>query len=115
MVPLACWVVGGSGAIGVPVVVVRRCCSSLGALLSFMSLLGSRWRSLGSRLLGAGCCCFLCVQLSRCWAVVVVLGAGLVHGGVGCVTWHAGDMEGASVVVDAGDVAVWLSDLFVRQ
>ena len=48
-------------------------------------------------------------RLSSFWA------AGLVRGGVGCVTWHAGDMEGASVVVDVDDVAVWLSDLFVRR
>ena len=41
--------------------------------------------------------------------------AGLVRGGVGCVMWHAGDMEGASVVVDVGDVAVWLLDWLVRR
>ena len=35
--------------------------------------------------------------------------AGLVRGGVGCVTWHAGD------IVDAGDVAVWLLDWLVRM
>ena len=47
-------------------------------------------------------------RLSSFWA------AGLVRGGVGYVTWHAGDMEGASIVVDAGNMAVWLSDWFVR-
>ena len=86
MVPLAHSVVRGSGAVGVPVVVVHRRCSSLGALLSFMSLLGGRWRSLGSRLLGAGRRCFFACgyrgvgRLSSFWA------AGLVRGGVGCVT-----------------------------
>ena len=33
----------------------------------------------------------------------------MVCGGVGCVTWHAGDMEGTCIVVDVGDVAMWLS------
>ena len=92
---------------------------------------------------GAVCHWGRCCRLRRCWAVAGVRWAvvcwvlaivvpfacgyrgvgrllsfwvaGLVHGGVGCVTWHAGDMEGASVVVDAGDVAVWLSDWFVRR
>ena len=115
MVPLARWLVCGSGAVGVPVVVVRRRCLSLGALLSFSrcwAVAGIRW---------AVVCWVLAVvvpfacgyrgvgRLSSCWV------AGLVRGGVGCVTWHAGDMEGASVVVDAGDVAVWLSDWFVRR
>ena len=35
----------------------------------------------------------------------------MVCGGVGRVTWHAGDLEGAGVVVDVGDVAVWSSRL----
>ena len=39
--------------------------------------------------------------------------AGVVCGDVGGVTWHAGDMEGAPRVVDAGDVGVWLSGLLV--
>ena len=34
---------------------------------------------------------------------------------MGCVMWYTGDMEGAHVVVDTGDVAVWLLDLFARQ
>ena len=33
--------------------------------------------------------------------------AGVVCGGVGGVTWHAGDMEGTPRVVDAGDTGVW--------
>ena len=45
--------------------VVRQ---SLAALLSFASLLGGRWRSLGGRLLGAGLRSLLCVWLSSCWA-----------------------------------------------
>ena len=65
-----------------------------------------------------------------CWALAVVVlfacgyrvgwlslfwASGLVCGGVGCVTWHAGNMEGTSIIVDAGDMAMWLSDWFVRQ
>ena len=41
--------------------------------------------------------------------------AGVVCGGVGCVTWHAVDPEGARVVVEAGDVAAWSSRLFVGR
>ena len=48
------------------------------------------------------------------WGGAGSFGAGVCCGGGSCVTWHTGDMEGASIVVDAGDVAVWLSDLFVR-
>ena len=91
--------------------VVRQ---SLGALLLFASLLGGRWCSLASRLLGAGRRCPLCMRLSNCGVVVVVLGPGFVCGGGSCVTWHAGDKVGTRVVVDAGDMAVWLSDLCVR-
>ena len=50
--------------------------------------------------------CPLCMHLSSCWVV------GIVCGGVGGVTWHAGNMEGTPCVVDAGDV-VWLSGLLV--
>ena len=46
--------------------------------------------------------------------VGVVLG-GRRCGAVGGVTWHAGDMEGAPRVVDAGDVGVWLSPLLVSR
>ena len=34
--------------------------------------------------------------------------AGVICGGVGDVTWHVGDREGARSVVDAGNVGVWL-------
>ena len=44
--------------------------------------------------------------------VGIVLG-GRCCGAVGGVTWHAGNMEGAPCVVDAGDVGVWLSGLLV--
>ena len=40
--------------------------------------------------------------------------AGVICGGVGDVTWHAGDREGARSVVDAGDVGVWLLGLVRR-
>ena len=43
--------------------------------------------------------------MSLCWA------ARIVCGGVGRVMWHAGDMAGARVVVDIGDMAVWLLHL----
>ena len=92
--------------------VVRQ---SLGELLLLASLLGGRWRSLASRLLGAGRRCPLCVRLSNCGVVVVVLGPGSICGGGSCMMWHAGDKAGTRVVVDTGDVAVWLSDWFVRQ
>ena len=32
-----------------------------------------------------------------------------------CMTWQAGDMEGACFVVDIGNVGVWLSCLVFRQ
>ena len=79
------------------------------------SLLGGHWHSLASRLLGAGRRCPLCLRLSNCGVVVVVLGPGFVCGGGSCVTWHAGDKAGTRIVVDAGDMAVWLSDLCVRR
>ena len=41
----------------------------------------------------------------------IVWAAGVVCGGVSCVMWHAGDMEGAQVAVDVGDMGVWLSCL----
>ena len=95
VVPLACWVVRGSGAVGVAAVVLR-----------------SRSHSLRSHMLGAGrrlpvvalfgCGCQRVRQLSSSWAARVVCG------GVGHVTWHAGDLEGTRVVVD---VAMWLSRL----
>ena len=31
------------------------------------------------------------------------------------MTWHAGNMEGAHIVVDIGDMAVWLLCLLCRQ
>ena len=42
-------------------------------------------------------------------------GARVVCGGGSCMTWHAGDKEGTCLVVDTGDVAVWLLDLCVRR
>ena len=94
VVTLARWVVRGSGAAGVAAVVLR-----------------GRSHLLRGRMLGAGrrlpvvplfgCGCQHIRQLSSWWA------AGVVCGGVGRVTWHAGDLEGAGVVVEVGDVAVW--------
>ena len=55
MVPLACWVVRGSGNVGVPVVPTCGSCSSFGAWLSLSSLLGVRSHPFGTHLLGAGC------------------------------------------------------------
>ena len=54
----------------------------------------------------------LVARLSRCWGVVVIWAAGVVSGGVRCVMWQAGDMEG---VVDVGDMGVWLSCLVFRR
>ena len=45
-------------------------------------------------------------RVVRRWAAFSA--AGVICGGVGDVTWHAGDMEGARSVVDAGDVGMWL-------
>ena len=49
------------------------------------------------------------------WSGGSSFGAGVVCGGGSCQTWHADNKEGTHVVVDAGDVAMWLSDLCVRQ
>ena len=86
VVTLARWVVHGSGAVGVAAVVLR-----------------GRSRSLRGRMLGAGrrlpvvalfgCGCRHVRWLLSWWA------AGVVCGGVGRVTWHAGNLEGAGVVV----------------
>ena len=48
--------------------------------------------------------CLLCMWLLKWQAVVWA--ARVVSGGVGCMTWHAGNMKGARVVVDSGDMAV---------
>jgi len=76
---------------------VRRS-TVVGASLSFASLLGGGWRLLGAgrlvdagRLLGAG---RRCPRACRCRVV-----------------WAAG----SRVVVDAGDVDVWLLRLYVRR
>ena len=94
VVLLCRWVVRDFGAVGVAAVVLR-----------------GRSRSLRGRMLGAGhrlpvvalfgCGCRRVRRLLLWWA------AGVVCGGVGRVTWHAGDLEGAHVVVDVGDMAVW--------
>ena len=73
---------------------------------------GGRTRSSRARLLGVGrrllavllfaCVCRVVGWLASFWA------AGVACGGVGGVTWHAGDMEGTRArVVDAGDAGVW--------
>ena len=49
------------------------------------------------------------------WGGAGSSGAGVCCGGGSCVTWHAGDKAASRVVVDIGDVAVWLSDLCVRR
>ena len=45
----------------------------------------------------------------------VVWAAGVVRGGVGCVTWHVGNMKGTCGGVDTGDMAMWFSCSFVWQ
>ena len=113
-VPRARLVVRGSGGVGVPVVPTCGRWSSFGAWLSLSSLLGVRCHPFGVRWLAAGRPLPV-ARLSRCWGVVVVWAAGVVSGGVRCVTWQAGDMEGARFVVDVGDVGVWLSCLVFRR
>ena len=49
------------------------------------------------------------------WGGAGSFGAGVCCGGGSCVTWHAGDKAATRVVVDAGDMAVWLLNLCVRQ
>ena len=67
-------------------------------------------------------CCALAVvflSLSSLCAVIELAGivwvASIVCGGVGCVTWHAGNMKGACGFVDTGDMAMWFSHSFVWQ
>ena len=92
VVTLARWVVRGSGAVGVAAVVLRG---------RSHLLRGRMWALAVVALFGCGCRCVR--RLSSWWAARVVCG------GVGRVTWHAGDLEGAGVVVEVGDVAVWSS------
>ena len=88
--------------------------------MSFSALLGGRTRSLRTRfLLDAGrrlpvVVLFACVYRVVGW-LVSFSAPRVVCGGVGGVTWHAGDMEGTPRVVDAGDVRVWLSGLLVSR
>ena len=95
VITLACWVVHGSGAVGVAAVVLRSRSHSLCGCM-----LGTGRRLPVVALFGCGCRHVR--WLSLWWA------AGVVCGGVGRVTWHAGDLEGAGVVVEVGDVVVWL-------
>ena len=74
--------------------------------------MGARLLGIGRRLLAVvlfACVCQVVGWLALFWA------AGIVCGGVGGMTWHAGDMEGTPRVVDAGDVRVWLSGLLVSR
>ena len=75
-------------------------------------LSGARLLGVGRRLLAVvlfACVCRVVGWLASFWV------AGVVCGGVGGVTWHAGDMEGTPRAVDAGDVRVWLSGLLVSR
>lgn len=113
MVSLACWIVCGSKAMGVPVIVMCGHWSLLGALLLFLSLLGGHSCLLGTRLLGTGCCLLIIVLFASGYQLVRQLTLFWVAGlDVGCMTWHAGDIEGTHVVVDVGDVGMWLSVFF---
>ena len=87
--------------------------------MSFSALLGGRTRLSRACLLDTGChllvvVLFACIYQVIGW-LVSFLAPGVVCGGVGGVTWHAGDMEGTPRVVDAGDVHVWLSGLLVSR
>ena len=82
--------------------------SSFGAWLSLSSLLGIHSHPFGVRWLAAGRGLWVVGR----WASFSA--AGVICGGVGDVTWHAGNMEGARSLVDAGEVGVWLLGLVMR-
>ena len=56
----------------------------------------------------------LCVWLSSCWVIVMVLGGWGCLWWWGCMTWHVDNVEGALVVIDAGDVDMWLLSVVVE-
>ena len=91
-----------------PLSFVDAACHSMGiaGVLGFSSLLGGHSRSLGGRCLPV-VALFGCGDRGVGW-LLLYWAAGMVCGGVGRVTWHAGNMVGARVV---GDVAVWLLGL----
>ena len=91
IVPLAHWVIRGSGAMGVAAVVL---CSRSHSLCGHMLGTGRRLPVVAL----FGCGCRRVRRLSSWWAARVVCG------GVGRMMWHAGDLEGTCVVVD---MAVW--------
>ena len=92
--------------------------SSFGAWLSLSSLLGVRSHPFGVRWSAAGRRLRVVLLFARGYRVfrrwASFSAAGVICGGVGDVTWHAGDMEGARSVVDAGNVGVWLLGLVRR-
>ena len=103
MVLHARWVVRGFRGMGVPVVPTCGPWSLIGA--------HPCWAFAVIHL--AFVCWVLAIVCRSCscrgvGGVVIVWAAGVVSGGVRCVTWQAGDMEGARFVVDVGDMRVWL-------
>ena len=121
-VPLARCVVRGSGdavCLSFPLVGAGRRLTVVGGVVVVFVIAGGRTHSSGARLLGAGRCLPVVVLFACVFRVVGSLALfwadGVVCGGLGGVTWHAGETEGAPCVVDAGDVGVWLSGLLVGR
>ena len=99
------WARRSLSSVGIGYVVVRGRWSFNSRCWWFSWLLGVRCRSLG-----AG----RCLPLAVFFACGCRLGGRRRLGGRVCLWWGlrdvaAGDVEGARVVVDAGDVGVWLS------
>ena len=122
MVPLAHCVVRGSGdvvCLSSLLVGAGRHLTVVGGVVVIFGVAGRLHSFIAHSLVGCwplfASRCDFCMRLSSRWVLVSFSAPSVVCGGVGGVTWCAGDMEGTPHVVDAGDVRVWLSGLLVSQ